>query len=160
MRRRSWRRALAFALAISALAGCASISPARQDLTIVEGRFAPDWECGNVRQDEGGYFFVCDMSIEVQRVVFGEFDQDRVVSRYFWGEMENEEDFYVWHSPRDTRAAAILWRGEEGMRSYVLLRLPGRWCVPDWMVTELGFGAGETARLQRAGYPLCSAARP
>ncbi len=109
-----------------------------------------------MRSDAGAYFFVCDMPIQVQRVVFGDFGEESVVARYFWGEMESEDDFYVWHSPRDRRAAAILWRDEAGMHSHVLLRISDRWCVPAWMVTRFGISAEETAQLQRRGYPLCS----
>lgn len=149
-------------LAVLVVTGCASISPEREDFVIVEGRlstFGASWDCGTVPRDGGGYFYVCDMPLEVHRVIFGRHEREPVTARFFAFEVEREDDIVVGpHWTRDGRAAAILWRREDGSEgTFVLSPLPGRWCVPDWMVTEFAISAAETVQLSRAGYPLCSA---
>lgn len=149
-------RAVAIMLATALLAGCAStISPDRHDFALVEGRVElRGWNCGTVPREGGGYFYVCDVPITVHRVVLGQHADSSVVARYFAAITEHQDEIFLGPDPRrDRRVAAILWRRDDGMHSYVLM---GRWCVPDWMVTELGISSEETAQLRRAGYPLCS----
>ena len=155
-------KVISLILTAAALAGCAStISPKRQDFVIVDGRLSAtggDWDCGTVPRDGGGYFYVCDMSLEVERVVFGQQPRQTITARYFFLELDREDEMVIGpHIKADRRAAAILWQREDGPRSYVLMKFPGRWCVPDWMPKEFGISAAEISKLRRAGYPLCSA---
>jgi hypothetical protein len=99
------------------------------------------------------------MHLDVTRVVFGDNPELRLTARYFYDQVDSANEIYVWHVPRNRRAAAILWRREDGTSgSFVLLPFRGRWCVPDWMVGEFAITAEETARLHGVGYPLCSLA--
>jgi len=162
MRRHS--RAAALIAASLWLGACASvISPDRQDLAIVEGWLHPSgWECGTVPREDGDYSFVCDIPITVERVVLGRHNERRIVARYFVDVLDAEEaNSYAYTGPsirRARRAAAILWRRDGRAGSYVLMTFEGRSCVPEWAVAEFGIRVDETARLQRAGYPVCSPA--
>ena len=154
-------RAIILVLAAAALAGCAStISPNRQDFIIVDGRLSASRayrDCGTVQRPSGGYFYVCDMSIDVSRVVFGTYPHNSIVARFFFLELDNEDEIITGpHFYETGRAAAILWQSEDGPRSFVLVEFPGRWCMPDWMTTEFSVTVEEIAQLRRAGYPLCS----
>jgi hypothetical protein len=146
-------------------AACASwlpaISPDRQDFVIVEGRIElRGWRCGTVSREGGAYFYVCDMPISVERVVFGQWQEESVVARFFMGPADTEDDFYTGPNvTRDRRGAAILWRGNDGgRRSFVLMPFPDRWCIPNWMIERFQIRPGEAAQLQRAGYPVCTTA--
>jgi hypothetical protein len=154
--------AIVLMLVAAALAGCMStISPMRQDFVIVDGQLSTtgaDSECGTVPRQSGGYFYVCDMALDVRRVVFGQHPLNTITARYFFVEVDHEDEIVTGpHIKTDRRAAAILWQRDVGLHSYILMKFPGRWCVPDWMPTEFGIGAGEIVKLGRAGYPLCSA---
>lgn len=158
---RRWVLASA-ALLCALLTGCASISPERQDVVIVDGRLAlSGGDCGTIPQARSGYFYVCDMSLEVRRVVFGQHPRGVVTARFFFLETDRADEIVVgpdWTS--DRRAAAILWRRDDGTQgSYVLAPFPGRWCVPAWMPAQFSISNEEVALLDRAGYPLCSAAQ-
>lgn len=148
------------ALAAMTVAGCAStISPNRQDFVVVEGKVElRGSNCGTVARPSSGYFYVCDMPLQVQRVIFGRHSGRSVTARFFFLEVEEEDAIVTGpHVTRDRRAAAILWPREDGTTfSFVLLPFPGRWCVPDWMVAERNLDTEDVARLRRAGYPLCS----
>jgi hypothetical protein len=154
---------LAFALLLmTVLGGCtssrATISPERSDFVVVEGRVdLRHWDCGTVPRDGGGYFYVCDMPIDVQRVVLGREQSARVTARFFADVMEVQDEVYLgpdW--TRDRRAAAILWRRGDEVGSYVLSPFPGRWCVPVWMIEQFDVTPEEVARLDSAGYPECT----
>jgi hypothetical protein len=147
------------ALAVMTLAGCATtISPNRQDFVVVEGQVElRDWNCGTVARPSSGYVYVCDMPLQVQRVIYGRHSERSVTARFFFLEVEEEDAIVTGpHITRDRRAAAILWPREDGtMFSFVLLPFPGRWCVPVWMVAQRSLDAENVARLRRAGYPPC-----
>jgi len=154
-------RTIALLFTAAALGGCASaISPNRQDFVVVDGQLSTsggDWNCGTVPRQGGGYFYVCDMPLTVRRVVFGEHPRNTITARFFFLETEHEDEIVTGpHVKTDRRAAAILWRDEDGPGSYILMKFPGRWCVPDWMSKEFSISAAEIAQLRRAGYPLCS----
>lgn len=143
------------------MTGCASINPDRQDFAVVSGRLVTsggDWTCGTVQRQDGGYFYVCDMPLEVRRVILGQHPRAVVTARFFFLETDSSDEIVTGPNwTRDRRAAAILWRRDDGTTgSYVLAPFPDRWCVPVWMVTEIGISVEETARLQRAGFPLCA----
>lgn len=150
----------ATALAAMTLSGCATaINPSRQDFVVVEGRVELDgWNCGTVARPSSGYFYVCDMPLQVERVVYGRHSERSLAARFFFLEVEEENAIVIGpHVTRDRRAAAILWPREDGTKfSFVLLPFPGRWCVPDWMVAERNLDTEDVVRLGRAGYPLCS----
>jgi hypothetical protein len=88
---------------------------------------------------------------------FGKYPRNTITARYFFLETGIEEPDVVGPDIRaDRRAAAILWQGEKGSGSYILMKFPGRWCVPAWMPKEYGLSDPEVVQLRRAGYPLCS----
>jgi hypothetical protein len=158
-------KVIALALAAAALAACTSttsstISPKRQDFIIVDGQLSSsggDWTCGTVPRPSGGYFYVCDMPLEVRHIVFGQHPQNTITARFFFLETDEKDEIVTGpHVKTDRRAAAILWRHEDRPNSYILMDFPGRWCVPDWMTTAFNISAEEIAQLRRAGYPLCS----
>jgi hypothetical protein len=148
------------ALAALTLPGCATaISPNRADFVVVEGKVElRGWDCGTVARPSSGYFYVCDMPLQVQRVVYGQHTERSITARFFVLEVEEQNPVVTGpHVTRDRRAAAILWPREDGtVFSFVLLPFPGRWCVPDWMASERNLDTEDVARLRRAGYPLCS----
>ena len=97
------------------------------------------------------------MALDVRRVVFGLHPLNTITARYFFLETDREDEIVTGpHIKTDRRAAAILWKGEDGPRSYILMKFPGRWCMPDWMSKEFSISVTEIAQLRRAGYPLCS----
>jgi len=149
----------ALLLAVCGCASSSSISPDRQDFVVVEGRVARgSWNCGTVTRPDGGYFYVCDMPLAVERVVFGRSNERALTARYFVGESDTEDDVYTGpHLTRDRRAAAILWKRDGEARSFMLMRFPGRWCVPNWMADELSLSADEVMQLERSGFPQCTA---
>lgn len=154
------RRTIGCAITIFMLAGCVTISPGRRDFAVVEGRVEMRaWNCGTVPRGDGGYFYVCDMPMEVRRVVLGQHRERVVTARFFFLETDRADEIVTGpHWTRDRRAAAILWRRDDGTQgSYVLAPFPGRWCVPDWMASEFAITPSELTRLGRAGYPSCSA---
>jgi hypothetical protein len=149
-------------LAAVVVAGCAgTISPKRQDFVVVDGKLSASgdgWTCGTAPRQSGGYFYVCDMSIDVRHVVFGEHPRNTIKARYFILAADTDDvDVVGPHIGTDEHVAAILWQAEDGPRSYVLLKFPERWCVPAWMPKEFGISDAEVAHLRHAGYPLCSA---
>jgi hypothetical protein len=159
---RTMIKAFALLIAVAVLAGCVStISPVRQDFVIVDGHLSTsggDWTCGTVPRQDGGFFYVCDMAIDVRRVVFGQHPRNTITARFFHLETDEEDAIVTGpHIKTDRRAAAILWRNEDGPGSYILMEFPGRWCVPDWMSKEFSINDAEIVKLRRAGYPLCSA---
>jgi hypothetical protein len=132
----------------------------RQDFVIVDGKITNSdqpWNCGTVPRESGDYFYVCDMPIDVRRVVFGKHSRDTITARYFFLVTGIEDPDVVGPDVKaDRRAAAILWQGDDGSGSYVLMKFPGRWCVPAWMPEQYRLSDAEVAQLRRAGYPLCS----
>jgi hypothetical protein len=125
--------AVALVLTTAALAGCATwrpaISPDRRDFAVVDGRAARGaWNCGTVPREPAGYFYVCDLGFEVSRVVFGQNQERTITARFFFLETDDADEIVTGpHTTRDRRAAAILWRREDGTQgSFVLLPFPGR----------------------------------
>lgn len=111
-------RRLVVAFALLSLSGCASapISPERQDFAIVEGKLDPLGDCGTIAREGGGYFYVCDMPLAVERVVVGQWRDPSVTARYFMGESDAPDDVYTGpHLRRDRRGAAILWRRDDAL---------------------------------------------
>lgn len=136
------------------------MSPERQNFVVVDGRLVSsggDWTRGTVRRQDGGYFYVCDIPLEVRRVVLGQHPRGVVTARFFFLETDRPDEIVTGpHWTRDRRAAAILWRRDDGTQgSYVLAPFPDRWCVPAWMPAQFSISNEEVARLERAGYPLC-----
>jgi hypothetical protein len=132
-----------------------TISPNRQDVAIVEGRVdLSGLQCGTVPKDGGGYYYVCDMPLDVERVIFGSYAERRASARFFAFEVESEEAIVTGPNfRRDRRVAAIIW-ARETRGSFVVLH-EGRWCVPNWMVSDFEITPVEVASLKDEGFPLC-----